>query len=141
MRQEFWPDSTASEVDALIATTSDDRDDADGHVLVAERPDGGLCGFAELGSRKFAEGCATSPVGFLEGIWVDPDARRDEMGTELVCGAERWARARGFTELASDCEIGNIVSDAFHRSIGFNEAARIVCFHRDLSAEDNEQPN
>ena len=41
-------------------------------VLVAEDASHRLVGFAEVSRRTWAEGCDTSPVGFLEGWYVEP---------------------------------------------------------------------
>lgn len=127
MRLCLWPDSDASEADSVLARLNSEL-----AVLVAERSKGRLCGFAEIGSRPFAEGCQSSPVAYLEGIWVDRDARRCSVALSLVQQAQKWARAQGFTELASDCEIDNEASQAFHRAAGFAEVARSVCFRREL---------
>lgn len=129
MRQSFWPDSTAAEVDELLA-----RGARSYVVLVAERlgSDGGgrLCGFAEVGTRPYAEGCDSSPVAYLEGIWVDADARRVGVGAALVREADGWARAQGLIELASDTELVNSTSQAFHEAMGFEEAERLVAYRR-----------
>ncbi len=138
MRQAFWPDSTATEVDRLLAAT-DAAGATDDNVLVADLGNRRLGGFAELGSRKYAEGCATSPVAYLEGIWVDPDARRQRVAAELIRSAEEWARGHGFTELASDCEIDNLISESLHQAVGFEEVARIVCFRRKLGTDANQR--
>ncbi|MEE9207343.1 MAG: GNAT family N-acetyltransferase [Gemmatimonadota bacterium] len=130
MRLCLWPDSEVFEADSVLG-----RSGSGFVVLVAERPDGGLCGFAEIGSRPFAEGCQSSPVAYLEGIWVDPDARRCSVALNLVGHAEKWARSKGFTELASDCDIDNVGSQAFHAAAGFTEVQRNVCFRRDLASE------
>ncbi len=125
LRQELWPDSTAEEVDQLL-----DRPVTAGLMLVAEEDGGGLAGFAELGIRNYAEGCLTSPVGYLEGIWVDPDARRSGIARGLVAAGLAWARSQGYREFASDTEWGNEASLAFHRAAGFELAGRIVCFRQ-----------
>lgn len=130
MRQALWPDSTKVELDALLTLA-----DSGLLVLVAERPGGGLCGFAEIGLRKFADGCDSSPVAYLEGIWVDPDLRRARIATALVRAAEEWARDLGLSELASDCEIVNHESRAFHLATGFREVQRTISFKRDLSSD------
>lgn len=127
MRMALWPDSTPEEVDALL-----ERPHEAYTVLVAVRADGRLAAFAEVGTRAYAEGCDTSPVAYLEGIWVDRDARRSGVAVGLVRQAEAWARSRGLTEMASDAEIANRVSLQFHRAAGFQEVERIVCFRRDL---------
>ena len=64
MRTALWPDSTANEVDEILSVPR-----SEGIVLVAERGEGGLRGFAELASRKFTDGCLTSPIAYLEGMW------------------------------------------------------------------------
>ena len=85
MRNMLWPDQTAADMATWLAR----RDAA---VLVAERKSNGLCGFAEVGVRSIAEGCATSPVAYLEGWYVDPDVRRQGIGAALIHGVESWAR-------------------------------------------------
>ncbi len=130
MRLCLWPDSDASEADNVLARLNSGS--IASAVFVAERSNGCLCGFAEIGARPFAEGCQSSPVAYLEAIWVDPDARRCSVALSLVQQAQRWARAQGFTELASDCEIDNAASQAFHRAAGFAEVGRSVCFRREL---------
>lgn len=127
MRQSLWPDPRASEVDDVLQSHTSER-----VVLVAERRLGTLCGFAEVGSRAYDEGCATSPVAYPEGIWVDPDARRGSVGRALVRDARAWARTHGFRELASDCDVDDDQSLAFHLALGFVEAQRIVCLCMDL---------
>ena len=57
----------------------------DGEVFIAERSDGSAAGFVEVASRPYADGCDTSPVGYIEAWWVDPDARRAAgQSTQLV---------------------------------------------------------
>jgi aminoglycoside 6'-N-acetyltransferase I len=41
---------------------------------------GRLVGFLEAHLREYAEGCSTSPVGFIEGWYVDRDYRRMGVG-------------------------------------------------------------
>lgn len=133
MRLALWPDSTSDEVDGLVAR----RDDPDHRVLVAEAGRSAvgtahvpLCGFAEVGTRPWAEGCESSPVAYLEGIWVDPPSRRSGVATALVDAALTWARKKGLTELASDTRPANAASRALHRSAGFQEVEQIVCLRR-----------
>ena len=81
-------------------------------------------------SRRFdyVEGTESSPVGYLEGIYVMPEYRHKGIAKELVEYAKKWSLDNGCIELASDCEIENDVSRKFHTSIGFEEANTIVCF-------------
>jgi len=102
-------------------------------VLVAERVGQGLCGFVETSIRPHVDGCSTSPVGYVEGWYVDPDARRQGIGTKLVEAAELWAAAEGCREMASDAHLSNAVSHAAHRALGFLEHQRLVHFRKVLS--------
>lgn len=108
------------------------RRSPDAMTLVAERPGGGLAGFVEVGSRSFAEGCASQPVAYIEGWYVEPDARRQGVGMALIRAAEQWAFSAGFRELGSDAELANRVSRAAHQALGFMEVVQIVCFRRVL---------
>ena len=125
MRTALWPDSTAAEVDVLLA-------DFAGVLLVSEDEDGELIGYAEVGVRPFADGCLTAPVAYLEGVWVGDDERRSGIGAALVAFAEVWAREQGLTEMASDCAIDNTASHAFHTALGFEEAGRMIAFRRSI---------
>ncbi len=46
--------------------------------------DGDAVGFAEVAVRKYANGCESQPVPFLEGIWVDPRYRRSGISRRLI---------------------------------------------------------
>jgi aminoglycoside 6'-N-acetyltransferase I len=105
----------------------------DGAVFVAERPDGSLAGFVEAGTRPYADGCDTSPVGYVEAWYVDPDVRRQGYGRALLAAAEDWARSVGYREIASDARINNAVSYAAHRRAGYVEVDRIVQFRKSLT--------
>jgi GNAT superfamily N-acetyltransferase len=47
-------------------------------------------------------GTNTSPVGYLEGIYVVPSARRHGLARQLYQRVEAWARDQGFREMGSD---------------------------------------
>ena len=101
-------------------------------VIVAVREEGGLAGFAEVGARPYADGCATSPVGYLEGWYVDADVRRCGVGAALVRAGEEWARGRGYSEFASDALLDNTVSHRAHEALGFREVERAVRYRKAL---------
>jgi aminoglycoside 6'-N-acetyltransferase I len=100
-------------------------------VFIAES-DGEPIGFIELGLRNYAEGCRTSPVAYVEGLYVEADYRRRKVGQALVRVGESWAKAQGHRELASDALIENDKSFAAHKAYGFAEVERIVCFRKSL---------
>ena len=104
------------------------RSDAD--VFVAEREDGSLAGYVEVGSRSYADGCDTSPVGYIEAWYVDPDVRRTGYGRALLEAAEDWARRQGYSEMGSDARLDNELSHAAHRRAGYAEVDRVVQFRK-----------
>ena len=90
-------------------------------------------GFAQCQLRHdYVEGCETTPVGFLEGVYVDPAYHRKGVARQLVAACEDWARSLGCSEFGSDCEIDNAESLAFHLAIGFEEAGRTIWFNKKL---------
>ena len=74
------------------------------------------------------QGSSTSPVGYLEGIFVLPEHRRRGIARRLVEACQSWAQLQGCKEFASDCELDNLESQRFHQAYGFAEVNRIVCF-------------
>jgi aminoglycoside 6'-N-acetyltransferase I len=130
MRLSLWPDGKpegfSEEMDNLLV-------DPLAPVFVAARPDGKLAGFLEAGTRKCAEGCKTSPVGYIEGWYVDEDLREQGVGKALVEAAEEWARSQGLTEIASDTWLDNEVSIQAHFKLGYEETERLVHFVKKLN--------
>jgi aminoglycoside 6'-N-acetyltransferase I len=100
--------------------------------FVIDRGDGRLGGYVEVGTRPYAEGCDTSPVAYVEAWYVEADLRRRGWGGKLFAAVEDWARAKGHSELASDSLLENHVSIAAHKSLGFSEVERQVCFAKKL---------
>lgn len=91
-------------------------------------------GFAQCQLRHdYVEGTSTTPVGFLEGVWVHPAHRRCGVARQLVEACQQWALQAGCSEFASDCKIDNLESLAFHLNIGFAEVGRTIWFHRRLT--------
>ena len=90
-------------------------------------------GFAQCQLRhEYVEGVSTSPVGYMEGLYVRQAERKLGFASQLMQACEDWARAEGCMEFASDCEVGNEESLAFHLKLGFREANRIICFAKNL---------
>ncbi len=129
MRHLLWPkddiEDLESEMDKILAGSRTP-------AFVAVRPDGKLGGFIEAGLRNYAEGCDTSPVGYLEGWFVDVDLRGQGIGGRLVKTAEDWARAQGMKEMGSDTWLDDEVSIKAHKALGYQETERLVTFAKHL---------
>jgi aminoglycoside 6'-N-acetyltransferase I len=129
MRQGLWPDAP---IEYLNFDMDDRLADPDYAVLVASGDAGQLVGFLEAGTRKFADGCETSPVGYIEGWFVSEGFRGRGIGAELVRAAEEWARSLGRQEMASDTWLENENSIRVHRLLGYEEMERLVHFVKRL---------
>lgn len=121
---KLWPEHTRSEMEADLK----EHCQAGGVVFLAQE-ENSLIGFAQCGLRHdYVEGAYTSPVGYLEGIFVLPEHRRRGIARRLVDACQSWAQMQGCKEFASDCELDNLESQRFHQACGFAEVNRIVCF-------------
>lgn len=90
-------------------------------------------GFAQCQLRNdYVEGTKTSPVGYLEGIFIKDGYRNKGYAKELLAECEAWAKGNGCREFASDCEIDNADSVHFHKAMNFTEVNRIICFTKTL---------
>jgi aminoglycoside 6'-N-acetyltransferase I len=130
LRFALWPDEDqvimAAEAGAILARP-------DRLVLVAREGEA-VIGFAEASIRRdYVNGCETSPVGFVEGIYVTPEYRHRGIARALIGTIEQWTCGYGLTELASDARLGNADSHAMHEALGFSETERVVYFRKALS--------
>lgn len=131
LRQALWPDCPEAEHLAEMAGFLREPDKYGQFVAYDE--DGQAAGFAEAALRTdYVNGTETSPVAFLEGLYVTPQQRRQGWGRALVDAVTAWAKARGCRELASDALLDNVASHRMHRALGFEETERVVFFRKEL---------
>ncbi|MBE6884608.1 MAG: GNAT family N-acetyltransferase [Ruminococcaceae bacterium] len=90
-------------------------------------------GFAEMSIRyEYVNGTETSPVGFLEGIFVEEPCREEGIARKLAECCEKFAAEHGCRQMASDCLAENTGSEKFHKSCGYEETERVICFVKNL---------
>lgn len=129
MAVKMWTSHTVEELAEGFAEAVNDPDSA---VFIMTDDDKAV-GFAQCGLRHdYVEGTQSSPVGYLEGIFVEEAYRKQGYAKQLLERCEEWAKEKGCSEFASDCEIDNEVSRQFHHGAGFREANRIICFTKKL---------
>jgi len=131
MREALWPEEGSGHA-LEIQHYFEGKLENPLEVLVAVDGFGELIGLAELSIRRYAEGCVTDRVAFLEGWYVDQQHRRRGVGAALIAAAEAWGRKQGCTEFASDALLDNELGAAAHRAVGFEEVERIRCFRKSL---------
>jgi len=129
LRAALWPDEP---IDALRTHAEElTRKGGDAVTFLARDRAGAAIGFAEATLRRdYVNGCSTSPVAFLEGIYVAPAWRRCGAASLLCAAIERWGRERGCRELGSDTYLDNAASQKMHEALGFEEMERVVCYRK-----------
>ena len=131
MRLALWADATADEHRAYMAISLAQPERYLQLMMYDERRQ--PLGFIEGSIRSdYVNGTESSPVGFVEGVYVAPASRRKGVARQLYDAIGNWARARGCRELASDALIDNELSQRAHRALGFRETERVVYFTRFL---------
>ena len=126
---KLWPDNTMEEMRLEMEGIVVKPDAAFFLAYAEDTP----VGFAQCQLRyDYVEGTDSSPVGYLEGIYVAQEYRKHGIARELLSACENWAKSKGCTEFASDCELDNVQSLIFHLNVGFEEANRIICFTKKI---------
>ncbi len=129
--QALWPDDSPEQHLAEMASFCANPERYAQFIAYSSSRD--PVGFVEAALRTdYVNGTASSPVAFVEGIYVIPAARRKGVAAALIDAVEHWARSRGCTELASDALLENQSSHSFHRAVGFEETGRVVYFRKAL---------
>ena len=124
LRLSLWDESNENDHKAEMVDIIEHSDSQ--FVAVADLGNGRLAGFLEASIRSHVEDCETDNVGYLEGWYVDEAYRQRGIGSRLVRYAEDWARQKGCTEMGSDAEINNLVSQQAHGRLGYQETSRLV---------------
>jgi aminoglycoside 6'-N-acetyltransferase I len=132
LRQALWPDETSEQHRRYAASLLNRTEDA---VLYLAREKGGdVVAFAEATLRRdYVNGCSTSPVGFLEGVYVEPSYRDRGLARVLCEALADWAADLGCIEFASDVLLQNALGQRVHEALGFEETERVVFYTKRLT--------
>jgi aminoglycoside 6'-N-acetyltransferase I len=130
LAKQLWPESA---LDDLVNDFKIFIGNHDQSCFLFKNEQEEYCGFVQLSLRNdYVEGSSTTPVAYIEGIYVDENHRRTGASKEMIAFAEEWGRLKGCSQMGSDCELTNTLSIEFHKGVGFTEANRIVCFLKEL---------
>ncbi len=130
LRAQLWestsPEQHRDEASTMLAKPHSEC------ITFLDTVDGaGIRAFAEAALRRdYVNGCETSPVAYLEGIFVRPEDRGRGIGRGLLRSVQTWALEQGCSELASDADLDNLASQAFHMALGFEETERVIYFRK-----------
>ena len=96
LAQLLWPGHAQAELEQELAGY---LQGPEGAVFLA-REDGADVGFAQCGLRRdYVEGTHTSPVGYLEGVFVQEEYRGRGVATALLRAGEAWAGEKAVPNL------------------------------------------
>jgi len=128
MRKGVWPEAP----DEYLDYDMDDVLSSDKNAVFFALTQGTPVGMIEAHLRESAEGCFSSPVGYIEAWFVDESLRGKGVAGTLTDAAENWARGKGCTDMASDTWLDNETSIRAHAKMGYIEVERLVHFIKRL---------
>lgn len=137
MGAALWPDHNISDLEQVF-----------NDLLTLEHYRGYMCrlvsgeavGFIFLSLRRdYVEGSSSSPVGYIEGIYVKPTYRGQGIAKKLSDVGEQWSLEHGCKEMASDAYWDNHESREFHKHIGYEETERLVHFIKPIKNADSKE--
>ena len=129
MAQELFKENDFAALEKEFECLSGSQKDT---ILVAiENRD--TAGFIHMSLRyEYVEGATSTPVAYIEGIYVKPDYRQRHIAHKLISAGEGWAKSKGCTQIASDVEMDNAISQKVHQKTGFKEVNRLVCYVKSI---------
>lgn len=129
MAIDLWPDNDYNELkEEIISLMNGPKDE-----FFLAKEDDEYIGFIHMSIRSdYVEGSDSSPVGFVEGIYVKFSHRNKNIARELFNRGVDWVKSKGCTQVGSDIEHDNYVSYDFHKKLGFEEVNKIICFIKDI---------
>lgn len=132
LRVALWPHHTLEyHQDEVKRTYFSERGEA--VAFIARNAANEAVGFAEATLRHdYVNGCSSSPVLFLEGIFVRCGDRRKGVARLLCNAVANWGKSLGCVEFGSDAPLENSGSHALHKALGFEETQRVVFFRKAL---------
>ena len=127
----LWPHNEVDELKIELLELLDSPNNV--FYLAKSESHNKYVGFIHMSKRNdYVEGSDSTPVGFIEGIYVEPDYRKNGVARAMYNTGIEWARSMGCSQIGSDIELKNDVSYEFHTKLGFKEVNRIICFIKDI---------
>jgi aminoglycoside 6'-N-acetyltransferase I len=128
MRKGIWPEAP----DEYLNFDMDEILTNDKYYVIFACDGDKPIGLTEVQIKDYGEGCETSPIGYLEGWFVQEEYRGQAIVGIMTKVAEGWVREKGCTEMASDTWLDNESSIRAHVKMGYSEVERLVHFVKQL---------
>lgn len=130
MATKLWKEYDRSDLRELLSGAQQ-RDNL--RIWLAKDEDDRYVGFVIFSIRTdYVEGAVTSPTGYLEGIYVEPEFRKRGIAREFLRLGEAWCKEKGCVQLGSDTWLTDMESRTIHKKLGFREEEEVVHFLKDL---------
>lgn len=130
LAMQVWPDCPIDDLTEIIQSPRQA-----GFLIRNETRQ--VIGLMNLSLRyDFVPDATQSPVGYVEGLYVKAEYRKQGVGAALIQYAEQWAYEQGCIELALDALLENSASHEFYAKVGFREVERVVYFIKSVVAGD-----
>ena len=130
MSQKLWLDYEANDLTELLKQVSSASNQ---RIYLAKTADGECIGFSILSIRTdYVEGAEKSPTGYLEGIYVEPEYRKNKIASTFLKMGELWCKEKGCSQIGSDTWLTNKASRTFHKRLGFREEDELVHFLKEI---------
>lgn len=124
------------------------QDELEAWELVKKSPDD-YCALAKINAEyagfihvtirnDYVEGSDSCNTPYLEAVYVRSNYRKINVASQLLSSAVKWIKQKGFTQLASDTELDNNISQEFHTKMGFREVLKLVCYIKDFKGESSD---
>ena len=128
MSRRLWKNTPEDQIIKDLHTTLEAKN---AEILIARQEE--VAGFITVSIRtEYVEGCTSSPVGYIEAIYIKDQFRLEGIARSLVQAGEDWARQKGCTEMGSDTWLWNKEAQAFHLSVGYKEEDTLVHYIKRL---------
>ncbi|HMI01140.1 MAG TPA: GNAT family N-acetyltransferase [Pedobacter sp.] len=97
MATDLWPDYITADLESVYQEIMR----SEKFEILLYQQNGSPIGFIYLGLRAdYVEGSDSSPTGYVEGIYVNPDFRKKGIAKALYQAGETWAKQRGCSQMA-----------------------------------------
>ena len=94
--------------------------------------DSEIIAFVEVSIRESMDRVIPEQVGYIEGWYVEKKYRRKGIGKALFQAAEKWALKKGCSEILSDTDLENHISQKAHQALGYKKIDRMILFKKSL---------
>lgn len=126
---KLWPDDELDKLKEELSPLLDHKKE-NGYLVKSNNR---YIAFIQISIRHdYVEGTDSSPTGYIEGIYVEKEFRKQGIAKSLIKYSEKWFLDNNCTQMASDAELHNKTSEKFHKKIGFEEVNRVICFLKDI---------